>query len=65
MTRRERGFHATGQGVNSKTCPHVGCREVAALEQQGRIHGRGERIGGAIGEIEPRPSAANSLQYLF
>jgi ribonuclease VapC len=29
-----------GQGMNSKTCPHVSCREVVALEQQGRVHGR-------------------------
>ena len=27
------------RGVNSKTCPHVGCREVVALEQQGHVHG--------------------------
>ena len=35
-----RAVHSrNGQGVNSKTCPHVGCREVVALEQQGHVHG--------------------------
>jgi hypothetical protein len=43
-----------GQGVNSETGPHVGYREVITFKQQGRVHGRGERVGGAIREIEPR-----------
>jgi hypothetical protein len=54
MRRRARCIRATGQGINSNTCPHVGHREGVALEQQGRVHGRGKRVGGAIREIEPR-----------
>jgi hypothetical protein len=30
----------------------VGFREIIALEQQGRIHRLGERVGGAVGKIE-------------
>jgi poly(3-hydroxyalkanoate) synthetase len=41
MALRERSFRTAGRG-------HVGCREVVALEEQGRVHGRGKRVGGAI-----------------
>jgi hypothetical protein len=33
---------------------HVGLREVSALEEQGGIHGLGESVGCAIGEIQAR-----------
>jgi hypothetical protein len=51
---RSHNFHATGQGVNSETGPHVCCCEVAAFKQEGGIHRLGEGIGRAIGTIEPR-----------
>src|SRR5262249_47207453 len=33
---------------------HVGVAEIVTLEQQGAFYGFGERIGGAIGKIQPR-----------
>ena len=52
--RKAENLLAAGQGINSMTCPHVGRCEVAALEQQGRVHSCGERVWGAIREIESR-----------
>ncbi|MBO0734839.1 MAG: hypothetical protein J2P49_11115, partial [Methylocapsa sp.] len=43
-----------GHGNISKTWPRICCREIDALERQGRVQGLCKRIGGAIREIEPR-----------
>ena len=38
----------------SNTWRDVGMREIVAFEEQRGICGLGERVGGAIGEVEPR-----------
>ena len=45
-------FRATGSG----------CREVVALKQQGRVHGRGKRVGRAVGKIEPLDALAVAVK---
>jgi len=47
--------HRIGQRTTSDRRPHhVGFGEVVALKEQRRIHALRERVGGAVGKIEPR-----------
>jgi hypothetical protein len=47
-------FIATRLKVTSNTCRNVSMREIVAFEEQRGICGLGERVGGAIGQVEPR-----------